>query len=76
MALSNSLAQAYSAPEYRGRVMSIYMLNWGMTSIGIFIVALIADVIGVQIAVGTTAALLVLVTGYYMFVSKRIYNLD
>ena len=56
--------------------MSIYMLNWGMTSIGIFIVALIADVIGVQIAVGTTAALLVLVTGYYMFVSKRIYNLD
>ena len=76
MALSNSLAQAYSAPEYRGRVMSIYMLNWGMTSIGIFIVALIADVIGVQIAVGTTAALLILVTGYYMFFSKRIYNLD
>lgn len=76
MALSNSLAQAYSAPEYRGRVMSIYMLNWGMTSVGIFIVALIAEVVGVQIAVGTAAALLVVVTGYYILFSKRIYNLD
>lgn len=76
MALSNTLAQAYTEDEYRGRVMSIYMLNWGMTSVGVFFVAILADFIGVQWAVGSTAAILVVMTLYYLFVSRRIREMD
>ena len=76
MSLSMSLAQAYTAPEFRGRVMSIYMMNWGVTSVGIFFVAVIADVIGLRLAIGIAAAILVVITLYYLFISKRIANLD
>ena len=43
MALSNTLAQVYTEDEYRGRVMSIYMLNWGFTNVGVFVVGILAD---------------------------------
>ena len=69
MALSNTLAQVYSDDEHRGRVMSIYMLNWAMTNFGVFFVGVLADVVGTQggfsgaqIAVGGSAILLLAVT--------------
>ena len=72
MALSNTLAQVYSEDEYRGRVMSIYMLNWGMTNLGVFVVGIVADFVGVQWAVGGSAILLLVVTMYFFVFSRRI----
>ena len=75
MALSNTLAQVYTEDEYRGRVMSIYMLNWGFTNVGVFVVGILADATtlllksmtaanaGASLS-GPTAAVFDLVTGF------------
>lgn len=83
MALSNTLAQVYSDDEHRGRVMSIYMLNWAMTNLGVFFVGVLADVVGTQggfsgaqWAVGGSAILLLLVTAFFTFFVKRLRELD
>lgn len=83
MALSNTLAQAYSDDEHRGRVMSIYMLNWGMTNFGVFFVGVLADVIGqqggfsgAQLAVGGSAIILLGVTTFFTFFTKKVRQMD
>ncbi len=66
MSLGNVLVQAYSADEYRGRVMSIYMMEFGVTMIGTFFVGMLAAWIGAQWAIGGTAAWLVVLILYFM----------
>ena len=65
MALSNALVQANSDDVHRGRVMSVYMMEFGVTNFGIFLIAILADVIGVQWAIGAGAAILGVVTVYF-----------
>ena len=76
MALSNALVQAYAEDTYRGRVMSIYMMEFGITNFGVFGVAIVADWVGVSFAIGTMAAALVLISLYYIFRVPLIRNLD
>lgn len=52
MSLSNVLVQSYVDDEYRGRVMSIYMLEMAFLSIAIYPVSLFAEHFGPQWAVG------------------------
>jgi len=66
MSLGNVLVQAYSADEYRGRVMSIYMMEFGVTMIGTFFVGMLAAWIGALWAIGGTAAWLVVLILYFM----------
>lgn len=66
MSLSNVLVQSYSEDEYRGRVMSIYMMEFGLTMIGTFLVGLLAATIGPQWAIGLTAAWLVVLVVYLL----------
>ena len=67
MALSNALVQANADDEHRGRVMSVYMMEFGVTNLGIFVIAILAGLIGVQWAIGFSAAALLVVSLYYMF---------
>ncbi|RJQ37354.1 MAG: MFS transporter [Dehalococcoidia bacterium] len=60
--LSNTLIQSYTAPGYRGRVMSFYSLEEGVMSLGSFIIALVAVGVGVDRAVGGFAATLLVLT--------------
>ena len=53
--LSNTLLQANTDDSHRGRVMSVYMMNWGLTMVGVFFISMLADTIGVQLAVGGAA---------------------
>ena len=76
MALSNTLVQAYADDAYRGRVMSIYMMEFGITNFGVFGVAIVADAIGVQWAIGGMSAVLVLLSFYYLLFVPKIRNLD
>ena len=76
MALSNTLLQAYSEDAYRGRVMSVYMMEWGITMVGVFFVSVLADIIGVQWAVGGSAGILVLIITWYLFFSPGIRQMD
>ncbi|MBN1188183.1 MAG: MFS transporter [Dehalococcoidales bacterium] len=58
LALSNTLLQYYSKAEYRGRVMSIFMMEIGLMSFGAFGAALLTEAIGVQSAIGGFAVVL------------------
>ena len=61
MTLGNTLLQYYVQDEYRGRVMALYMMEFGLTSFGVFFAGVLADQIGVEWAVGGLAIILVLV---------------
>ena len=76
LTLGNTLLQFYSEDAYRGRVMSVYMMNWGITMVGVFGMSILADVIGAQWALGGSAGLLALISVYYLFYTPRIRRLD
>ena len=75
MSLSNVLIQSYVDDEYRGRVMSIYMLEMSFLAIAIYPISLFADYFGPQWAVGLSAAcLIILILGIASIPAYR--NLD
>ena len=53
--------------EYRGRIMSIYMLNFGLMPLGVLPAGYAADLVGGQISVGIFAMLLVIFTAWVYF---------
>ena len=75
MSLSNALIQAYVDDEYRGRVMSIYMLEFSLLSILIYPVGLLANAWGAQLTVGACAIGLLVLTGAFYF-SRPFRSLD
>lgn len=76
MTLSNTLLQSNTDDVHRGRVMSVYMMNMGVTMVGVFIVSTVADIIGVQLAVGGAAGILGVLALYYLFFAHQIRHLD
>jgi MFS family permease len=76
LALSNTLLLAHTDETHQGRVMSVYMMNWGITMVGVFFVSILADHVGVQLAVGAAAGLLGVITLYYLFLTPRIRSLE
>jgi MFS family permease len=76
MALGNSLIQYYVDATYRGRVMSFFMLCFGLSSLGAFFAGIMAEGIGVQWAVGSLAILLVIFTLGIITMAPRIRKLD
>ena len=72
MSLSNVLIQSYVNDAYRGRVMSIYMLEMAVLMISLYPVSVLADVLGPQWAVGLSASCLIaLVLGLFCIPSYR-----
>ena len=76
MTLSNTLLQYYVDDDYRGRVMSIYMMEFGLTSFGTFSAGLIAEAIGVQWAIGGFATVLVFLSILALAFVPRLRRLD
>jgi MFS family permease len=54
MALSQVLIHSYSQPEYRGRVMSIFMMEMSIMQLAVFLVGILANSVGPQWAMATT----------------------
>ncbi|MFC1951395.1 MFS transporter, partial [Chloroflexota bacterium] len=76
MTLSNALVQYYTEDKYRGRVMSIYTIEFSLASLGTFGAALLAEKTGVEWAVGGFAMALCLVTLLVMVFVPQIRKLD
>jgi MFS family permease len=76
LALSNTLLLSNTDDIYQGRVLSVYMMNWGITMVGVFFVGVLADRVGVQLAVGGAAGLLGIITLYYLLLAPRMRRLD
>jgi MFS family permease len=60
--LGSVLLQSYVEDRYRGRVMSIWMTQWGMMSGGTLLVGLVAEEVGIQAALGGLAVALIAFT--------------
>jgi len=76
MTLGNTLLQYYTEDKYRGRVMSLYMMEFGLTSFGTFAVGLMAEAMGVQWALGGFAMVLVFMSILALAFVPRIRRLD
>ena len=76
MTLSSTITQYYIEPQYRGRVMSILMMTFGLTGLGTFFVSVLADAIGVQWAVGGLAIILLVISLLAIVVLPKIRILD
>ena len=75
-ASGNSLAQNYTEPEYRGRVMSFMMMGLGFSSLGTFFAGAMAEAIGIEWAIGGLAMLLVLVSAGLLVFTPRLRELE
>jgi MFS family permease len=60
MAVGQVLIQVYSEEQYRGRVMSVWFMQFALVQVGTFLIGILAEQVGPQIALGGTAALLVI----------------
>lgn len=76
MALGNTLVQYYVDPTFRGRVMSIYVMEFGLTSFGGAAAGLLTDAFGPTIGLGGFSIALVVVSVLALVFIRRIRQLD
>ena len=76
MTLGNTLLQYYVDPAYRGRVMSLMMMEFGLTSFGVFAAGILTDIIGIQWAVGGLAIILTLFSFFGIIFIPKIRKLE
>ena len=74
--LSSTLLQHYVEDAYRGRVMAIYMMEFGLTSVSVFVAGVATDYIGIEWSIGSLAMLLVVVTIGVWTLSPRLRALQ
>jgi MFS family permease len=70
-----ALLQAHVEPEFLGRVMSIMMMNMGLSSLGTFFAGVLAESISVQWAIGGLAIILGVIS-LVGFVPRLVRKLD
>ncbi len=76
IALATAVLQDYSLNEYRGRVMSIFMMEIGLMGFCGFGAALLTEVIGVQMVIGGFAMVLALLSILTLAFIPRLRNLS
>ena len=62
--------------RYRGRVMSVFMMNFGLMPLGVLPAGAIAEELGGQFAVGMLGVLLLLTTALIMVTQRRLREFD
>ena len=76
MTLGNTLIQYYVDDKYRGRVMSIHMMEFGFHSFSTFAAGLLAEGVGVQWALGGFAMVLALLSTLALVFVPQVRKLD
>jgi len=75
MSLGNILIMSYTKPEFQGRVLSVYMMEFSLVSFGTFAVGILAEFVGIQWAIGSTAVSLVLIALAGLLFMPRVRDL-
>jgi predicted MFS family arabinose efflux permease len=75
MVTNNTLMQTNSEPRLRGRVMSAYMMAWGLTPLSTIPLGALADKLGVSFVVTTMGVLLIVFFAGVLFWQSRIQKL-
>jgi len=76
MTVSNTLLQYYVKNEYLGRVMSIYLMQFGITSLGTFMAGMLAEGIGTPWALGCFSLVLLAASIAALFFLRNLRKLD
>jgi predicted MFS family arabinose efflux permease len=76
MTLGNTLIQYYADADYRGRVMSFYMMGIGFASLGTFFAGMLSESVGVQWSIGGLAMILALISIVGLLFIPRLRKLD
>ncbi len=74
MSLNNTILQMSVSDEFRGRVLSVYLMTWGLMPFGTLPMGALADAFGAPIAVaagGLTSTLLVLIIAFRVPAIRR-----
>ena len=74
--LSMSIMMEKTRPDLRGRIMSIYMLNWGLIPLGALPAGIVADIIGAQSTIGILSILLVISSLVVLITQKELRNVN
>jgi MFS family permease len=72
MSLNQALLIEESEDRFRGRVMSIYMLNFGLMPLGTFPAGILADYVGGQAVVGAMAVMLLALAVIILLTQKQL----
>ncbi|MCY4391969.1 MAG: MFS transporter [Chloroflexi bacterium] len=75
-AFSQILLHSYVENEFRGRVMALMMLQPGMMALGAFVIGVVAERAGIDIAMASLAVALAVVAGLLVVVSPRLRQLQ
>jgi len=76
MTLGTTLLQSYADERYFGRVMSINMLDMGLSSLGTFAAGILAEDLGAALAIGGFAGVLALASFLALIFLARIRQLN
>ena len=68
--LNQALIMEVTEAEYRGRVMSVYMLNFALMPLGVLPAGIAAQYLGVQTAIGILAVLLLAISAIILVTQK------
>jgi len=74
--LSMSIMMEKTRPDLRGRVMSIYMLNWGLIPLGALPAGIVADIIGAQSTIGILSILLLVASALVLITQKELRTVN
>ncbi len=75
MTTNNATIQAKVPDEYRGRVMSMLMMSFGIMPLGVLPVTIGADAFGVSLAVAISSTVLLVLLMLVTTLSTRLWNL-
>ena len=70
--LVQSMVMEESEESYRGRVISLYMMNFGLIQLGVLPIGVLMDAFGGQLTVGVMAALLLAVTAVALTTQRQL----
>ena len=76
MTLNQALIMEAVEDEYRGRVMSVHMMNMGLMPLGVLPIGIMAEFLGGQVAVGVLAAALLVVSALILITQRRLREIS
>ena len=72
MSLNQALIMEKADERYRGRVMSIFMLNFGLMPLGVLPAGVLADYLGGQMVVGALGLMLIVITALVLVTQRQL----
>jgi MFS family permease len=74
--LNQSLIMEVTEDQYRGRVMSVFMMNFGLMPLAVLPAGMLMDALGGQVVVGILAVTLLAVTTVVLLTQPRLRTID